>query len=262
MNWRAHVDSMAPVALAELDEAAALQRRFDRKYIVPREVWGAVAASCARDTRVLEIDGKREFAYASAYFDTPAMDSYLGAARARPRRFKVRTRRYESGATAIEVKLRSGRGETVKHREWLAEAPANLGELTPEARDFVRRHGPIGAHEPHLELSLITAYTRTTLLREDGRVTVDDHVRGSDADGNVAGFGDALIVETKSAGGAGQIDRALWAMGVRPTRVSKYCTTLAALRPELPANRWHRTLHRHVTRAANQGSPTKGHDHD
>jgi hypothetical protein len=41
------------------------------------------------------------------------------------------------------------------------------------------------------------------------------------------------------------LDRWLWQSGVRPVRISKYCTALAAMRPELPANKWHRTLARH-----------------
>jgi hypothetical protein len=52
-------------------------------------------------------------------------------------------------------------------------------------------------------------------------------------------------VECKSAGRATPMDRALWAVGVRPARISKYCTTLALLEPSLPANHWHRTLKRH-----------------
>ena len=35
------------------------------------------------------------------------------------------------------------------------------------------------------------------------------------------------------------------AHGYRPQRISKYATGLAALRPDLPAARWRRTLHRH-----------------
>ena len=58
--------------------------------------------------------------------------------------------------------------------------------------------------------------------------------------------GDALIVETKTAHGACEIDRALWSRGIRQLRLSKYATSMAALHPDLPANRWYRTLSRHV----------------
>jgi hypothetical protein len=53
------------------------------------------------------------------------------------------------------------------------------------------------------------------------------------------------VVETKSANLPSQSDRWLWAHGIRPSRISKFCTGLAALHPELPANKWHRTLQKH-----------------
>ena len=54
-----------------------------------------------------------------------------------------------------------------------------------------------------------------------------------------------VVVETKSAGAVSPMDRLLWSRGVRPTRISKYATGLAALDPALPHNRWSRTLRRH-----------------
>ena len=53
------------------------------------------------------------------------------------------------------------------------------------------------------------------------------------------------IIETKSGSAPSSADRTLWHHGYRPQRISKYATGLAALHPELPANRWHRVLDRH-----------------
>ena len=53
-----------------------------------------------------------------------------------------------------------------------------------------------------------------------------------------------MIVETKSPAAATATDRWFWARGYRPVRLSKYAVGLAALLPELPANRWARTLRR------------------
>jgi hypothetical protein len=78
-----------------------------------------------------------------------------------------------------------------------------------------------------------------------GRVTIDADVVARVGEASVS-FAPQLIVETKCAHHAGEMDRALWALGVRPSRVSKYCTSLAALNPELPSNRWARTLRRHL----------------
>lgn len=54
----------------------------------------------------------------------------------------------------------------------------------------------------------------------------------------------AVILETKSGSASGPLDRHLWAHGIRPSRISKFATGMAALCPELPANRWNRTLRR------------------
>ncbi|MCA0251722.1 MAG: polyphosphate polymerase domain-containing protein [Actinobacteria bacterium] len=56
---------------------------------------------------------------------------------------------------------------------------------------------------------------------------------------------DLVIVETKSGARPSAVDRLLWRSGQRPASVSKYGTGLAALRGELPANKWARILRHH-----------------
>ncbi|MEV4352468.1 hypothetical protein AB0J83_49085 [Actinoplanes sp. NPDC049596] len=46
------------------------------------------------------------------------------------------------------------------------------------------------------------------------------------------------------------MDRLLWSLAHRPAPPSKYATGLAALRTDLPANRWRPLLRRHF------GSPS------
>lgn len=246
-DWTALLADLPAVSLERLDTEAGLQTRVDRKYIVTPDTWAQVLGGLD-GMRALEIDGARSFRYRSVYFDTPQLDSYLAAARRRPSRYKVRTRDYvDTGARAIEVKLRSGKGETVKHRAWLGDdAAVDDAALAGAARDFVASFPSVAGAVDALVPVLRTSYERSTLLAPDGRVTIDRAVTGAALGGDEVGFGDLLIVETKSALRAGAADRALWARGVRPSRVSKYCTTLAALRPELPANRWARTLRRHL----------------
>ena len=56
-----------------------------------------------------------------------------------------------------------------------------------------------------------------------------------------------LVVETKSGTTRpGPLDRRLWELGHRPTRISKYGTGLALLTPDLQTNRWHRVTSRHL----------------
>ena len=242
-DWRLGVELLPSISLEDLNAQAALQTRVDRKYVVDPDVWTEVLAQLAADLVVLEIEGRRASAYRSTYYDTPELDSYLAAARRRARRFKVRRRDYlDSGEAMVEVKVRSARGDTVKHRAPLA--PCSEVARMVAIEDFAATFEQVGDAASDLQPVLVTEYLRTTLLHPQGRVTVDSEVTATDTAGRRVDYGNALIVETKSAGGAGAVDRALWARGVRPARLSKYATSLAALRPELPSNRWHRTLQR------------------
>lgn len=227
--------------LATVDHLAAYQTRIDRKYVVDESVLAELAA--IPGTHVLEIDGGRSFHYRSTYFDTPEHDSYFGAARRRRHRSKVRTRTYvDAGTTWLEVKRRDGRGHTVKHR--IAHGgPADV--LDAAGRDFV---GSFETQEvaERLVPVLATTYERTTLVVPGGRVTIDRDVRCAAPDGRTARVA-GVVVETKGTRAGTAADRVLWRLGHRPVPISKFGTGLAALRPDLPANKWHRTLDRHVS---------------
>jgi hypothetical protein len=236
---------LAPVSLAELDAAASLQTRRDRKYLVPIATAAELVGRLGDGARILEIDGRRSFRYESVYYDTPDFASYLAAARRRPRRFKVRTRTYlDSGLSQLEVKTRDGRGRTVKERH--DHEAAGGTRLAWEELRFLAGNPLVRGHEAALRAVLVNRYSRTTLLLGDGagRVTIDLGLRAASDDGMGVELADMAVVETKSPGAAGPADRALWELGVRPTRVSKFCTSLAAMRPDLPANRWTQALRR------------------
>jgi hypothetical protein len=251
------VDALAPIALEELNERAALQTRVDRKYLLRPDAVTALLDAVAPVARVLEIGGRRRFGYRSVYLDTALWDSYHAAATGRRRRFKVRLRSYldHDGPQWIEVKLRGPRATTVKHRRAVTDVPRAFADgsvdgawrLDEDSAGFVA--GVLAAARVDLDVSalrpvLTTSYRRTTLLVEPGcRVTIDTHPSWSLVG---AGRGFALpgiaIVETKSAGSASTVDMLLWSRGHRPARISKYCTGLAALVPELRANRWQPVL--------------------
>ena len=63
------------------------------------------------------------------------------------------------------------------------------------------------------------------------------------------------MIETKSGSRASEVDRVLWTQGHRPARVSKFATGMAALSPDLVANRWGRVLHREFDRTNSGRSP-------
>lgn len=237
---------LEPISLHDLVSQAELLTRIDRKYLLcehtAREILGLVGDGM----RVLEIAGKREFAYDSVYFDTPDHLSYRLTAQRRRRRFKLRTRSYlDTGTAFLELKTKSGRGATVKNR--IAYDPGARARLTHEGRAFVgdglQGHG----HDPRLinrlRPSLVSRYRRTTLLLPDGsRATVDTHLAWSDGTRRSVSLPGHVIVESKSAGPPSRLDLALWRAGHRPNGISKFGTGTAALYPELPSNKWARTL--------------------
>ena len=274
-------EHLAATTLAELNSAAGLLTRVDRKYLVPASCAQELVDGLAPHARVLTIDGRRRFSYASTYFDTPALEAFMLTARKRRRRFKVRTRTYlDSGLCFLEVKTRGARGTTVKRR--MGYHPDDASRLTGPGRAFVAAclastgvTGPAAAQDIAAALRpvLATTYERTTLHLPDAeaRATIDTaltwrrltpgartrttaagagapqalrpaHLTAAINDGEPVAVTGVAVVETKNPATPSPADRALWDAGHRPTRISKYATGMALLHPELPANRWYRTL--------------------
>jgi hypothetical protein len=243
------VDRLPTVSLAALNASAELLTRTDRKYVIPADDLDAVLTGIP-GMRVLEIDGRRCSRYESTYLDTVDLDSWTSAARCRRRRWKVRTRTYaDSGERWLEVKTRGRRGVTVKER-----LPGSGDDLVVagSAGDWVRdRLAAARVHDVDptgLVPTLHTSYRRTTILLDGdtARATVDRDLRWVSGHGT-AEVGAVLVVETKSATPRpGPLDRRLWALGHRPTRISKYGTGLALLTPDLAGNRWHRVTSQHL----------------
>ena len=60
-----NADHLASTSLAELNSAAGLLTRVDRKYLVPLERAQELVGGLTSEARVLDIDGRRRFSYAS-----------------------------------------------------------------------------------------------------------------------------------------------------------------------------------------------------
>ena len=200
--------------------------------------------------RVLEIEGSRGSCYESVYFDTPDLLSYRMAAHARRRRFKLRTRSYlDSEQSFLEMKTRGVRSTTVKDR--LEYDFASNGTLTRDGREYADAAlDALGLEEPRrLQLvpTLVTRYVRTTLYLggSHSRATIDTDLRWESSHGAGLSRPGLVIIETKSGSRSSEVDRVLWAHGHRPATISKFGTGLAALRPDLPSNKWARVLRRH-----------------
>nr|MDT0657650.1 polyphosphate polymerase domain-containing protein [Micromonospora sp. DSM 115978] len=247
-----------PIGLDELMRRAPLLTRLDRKYLLPVAELPALLGGMAGQVRVLEIDQRRQFRYRSTYFDTPELESYLAAAHRRRRRFKLRVRGYlDSDLHYLEVKTRGRRDTTVKDRIPYAGDRYRLGDEAHRYADDTLAGAGFPAEARRFVPVLTTGYRRTTLFvpRTGSRVTVDTDLAWSLPGGAVLRLPDRAIVETKSSGAAGEVDRLLWSLKHRPCPVSKYATGLAALRAELPAHRWRPVLRRHFRTSSEERQP-------
>lgn len=242
---------LTPIGLDELVERAALQARYDRKYVLPLAQVGPLLSRLDAGARVLEIDERRSFRYQSVYFDTADLTSFRLAALRRRRRFKIRTRSYlDTAGCWLEVKTEGARGGTVKNR--VAYHVDDERRLDP-GRAFVDEMLdaiPLpDCRSLTFAPTVVTRYRRSTLYlpATGGRATIDVDLGWTDDDGRGLSLPGVAIVETKTGSRASEVDRLLWAHQYRPVRISKYATGLAALRPELPAVPWRRTLRRYFT---------------
>ncbi len=222
------LERLNAVSLVELDARAPMRVREDRKHVVDLATLHLLLDELAPTHVALEIDGRREFTYDSVYFDTARLMTARAHVQQRRRRFKCRTRLYVDSATcALELKVKGRRGETIKHR--LAYAAEEHGTLTAAGQDFLAEHlGPV----PDLVPALRTVYTRSTLVGAGERVTIDRGLSFGSAHLD-AGW---VIVETKSARGAGIADRALRRFGSRPVPLSKYVIGTGLTRMTSPPN--------------------------
>lgn len=243
---------LAPIDLAELQQAGELATRVDRKYVVPAALVSELINGLTPATRVLQIGGARVFDYRSVYWDTPDLVCFHAAGRGRRRRAKVRSRAYlDTGASFLEVKTRGARGTTVKTR---IDHPEIVAEhLDREAETFVDAQlesaEVIGWQAADLVPTLATRYHRMTLATDSAagltRTTFDTALSWRVPGGGGLDLPDLVIVETKGGSTPSPIDKALWRLGQRPLRLSKYGTGLRAIRTELPDLKWHRTLNRY-----------------
>ena len=232
------------ITLDDMNAEARMMTRVDRKYLLHTDELRAFLDEVPADTRVLEINGKRQQRYVTTYFDTPDLLSYRMTAQTRRHRFKVRQRTYvDSNLGFCEVKTRGPRGVTVKHRVPIAPAYAHSGRLAPEALDFLDAElNPqlVGQLSP----SVHNTYLRATLRPSGvGRATIDTALTWrSERSNQRLENCDVVFIETKSGARPSPLDKILWGLGHRPTRVSKFGTGMATMHPELPSNKWNRVI--------------------
>jgi hypothetical protein len=228
------LERFEPIGLEALDARAALQQRVDQKYLVAPDALAPLLERLRPGFVVLEIDGRRQSLYESAYFDTPGLRCYRDHVEGHRPRLKVRTRLYvDTRVCALEAKLKRADDETTKASCDLD--PADHGRITAAGLRFLEE--AVGGEADHVSLvelgpALTTRYRRATLAAREGglRVTFDDDVRAG-LPGGARGelTPGRVIVETKSEDGESEADALLREGGHEPVSLSKYRTGIELL---------------------------------
>ena len=169
--------------------------------------------------------------YDSTYFDTKDTQLYLEHHNKRANRAKVRVRTYvESNLSYLEVKLKDNTGITSKKRIQLAHP---IALLDAEKLDFIEQ---CTAHKWELSHALTNRFNRFTLVNilQKERVTFDLNLtyNGTIYHSNLA------IIELKQEklNRASPLYNVLKNAAIQPYAISKYCTGMALLYPELKQN--------------------------
>ena len=255
------LDTLRPASLAQIDAAAALQHRVDRKYLVPTLSAAQLVEALAATHHVLDIGGRRTTAYRTTYFDTPQLTAWRAHNQGRRRRWKVRSRLYaEDGICRMEVKTKDGRGATVKHAHTVDPDTYGRLETGTEAAGFVDTvlaHSGVDVTAVDLVPVGEIRYVRAALADLDAgtRLTVDGLLT-CHRDGRTAALDDGFVlVETKGTARPAPADRCLLGLGARPVSISKYVIGISLLVPNLPDNNMRRLARTRFRTGARPGAP-------
>jgi hypothetical protein len=247
-------DLFAPISLADINARAGLQKRTDNKYFVPWPIFVEFSQILSQTFSVMEIDNRRVFSYDTQYFDTSDLHNYWCHVQGRRKRFKSRSRIYDTGLCVFELKVKNGRNETVKYK--INYKPEESRQITPAAEQFLHSH--LSAYGLDMQFELIptlhNTYQRVTFAGPESaggeRVTCDLNLMFGEGDSWTAQLSEQVVLlEIKSARGRGFADQLLWRMGIRPGSGSKYCVGMSLIRDDLRFNRFARTRNRFFERA-------------
>jgi hypothetical protein len=221
------VSALQPLTLSELDRVKLLNR-VDSKFIFNIRHLSSILEEISGDYSILEIENKRIFRYESLYFDTPDFLLYRHHHNGKPKRVKVRYRKYlDSGDVYFELKKKTRLGRTEKFR---MRRPEISEQLDGAEIGFMEKHelqlGP-------LEGKMRIWFDRITLASKTSqeRVTLDMNLLLLGGDKSHV-FPSLIIAEVKQErySRLSKIVEALRRRRIPELAISKYSLSVALLR--------------------------------
>lgn len=235
------ISTFDPISLAEM-KSVRLMNRVDTKFVTTMPRLLQLLALARGEYFAQDVDGVRNSAYTTLYYDTPGLDMYIMHHNGCLGRQKVRVREYlDSHLMFLEVKNKNNHRRTRKKRivieEFNIEGKAK--------RDFLQ--GLCWWDVDTLEPALRNWFTRITLVNKamTERVTIDTGLRfHSFRSGIDTSLDQAVIIELKRDGNQpSPLLAMLRELHIHPHGFSKYCMGTALSNPGVKQNRLKPKLH-------------------
>ena len=222
------LDRLGSVSLEEISVEAPLMRRYDHKYVATDARANEFITSLDDQWCALRFGVERSPRYHTVYFDDVLRRTYRDHVQGRRPRFKVRSRTYQDGTSFLEVKLKTGRGQTDKSR--IPRATEANPVLTEAEHAWLSSLLP-GFDTRTLRRSLSVDCRRITLHSpaHKERVTIDHSLAvalNGDWTPLLAG---GVVIETKSATFRSRASHLLSDLDIRTVSFSKYCAGLSVV---------------------------------
>jgi len=253
-NVDALIAQLRPITLEEMS-AVKLMNRTDTKFVTTVEKLCQLLEMVQERYRVQDIDGRRNMAYYTVYFDTPDLNMFLTHHNGVASRQKLRIRSYvESHLNFLEVKTKDNHKRTKKKRvEAVGFDPENPdldmhfdahNEVYADYDKFLRKH--LRYDPASMVQTLENRFRRITLVNEahTERVTIDTGLRFHNllTDRRCSLDGLAIIELKRDGLMPSDVLEMLLQLRIRPQGFSKYCMGTALTNPDVKQNRFKQRL--------------------
>lgn len=224
------------ISLDEI-QVYALQDRSDTKYLIRMVDIPSILSTFTSDCSILETNSHRISEYRTLYYDTPALDFYHDHHNGKRPRYKIRMREYQNTKDAfLEIKKKENEMRTIKNRLPIETVRSSL---TSQMKSFLAQF-----YEDDLVVLkpvLWNTFKRITLVNKNSceRITIDMGMKFFNKTNSLQ-LPHLAVIELKQIHFCREsiVIQILKEKGYQPISLSKYCTGIAFLNPDIKRNRF------------------------
>lgn len=234
------ISQLRKISLQDLT-AVEFDSRVDTKFIFHKDKLSSFLEKIKDDLVILEVGNQSVFNYENLYFDSNGFEFYRKHHAGFGNRSKVRVRKYgEQGPYFFEVKDKTNKGKTTKHRISLTEFDRFE---TNETKELIQNK--VSQNFDQLSNRTNIKYKRITLSNSSltEKMTLDFEMISRSKD-NSFSFDNLVIAEVKQINYSSRSPflRALKELKIYDTSFSKYCSSVALMNHTIKKNRFKKGL--------------------